>query len=41
MDMDQFFAAIRAKREKLETESTGEMFLIAGLGKAGIISVSW
>lgn len=35
MDMDQFFAAIRAKREKQETETTGEMFLIAGLGNPG------
>ena len=35
MDMDQFFAAIRAKRQKQETESTGEMFLIAGLGNPG------
>ena len=35
MDMDKFFAAIRAQRQKQETESTGEMFLIAGLGNPG------
>ena len=35
MDLDQFFAAIRAQREKQESEMTGEMFLIAGLGNPG------
>ncbi len=35
MDMDRFFAAIRAQRPKQESETTGEMFLIAGLGNPG------
>ncbi len=35
MDMDRFFAAIRAQRTKQETDITGEMFLIAGLGNPG------
>ena len=35
MDMDQFFAAIRAQRQKQESENTGEMYLIAGLGNPG------
>ncbi len=35
MDMEQFFAAIRAQREKKEEKSGGEMFLIAGLGNPG------
>ena len=35
MDMDQFFAAIRAQRQKQEESSDGEMFLIAGLGNPG------
>ena len=35
MDMDHFFAAIRAQRQKQETEVSGEMFLIAGLGNPG------
>ena len=35
MDMDQFFAAIRAQREKKEEAAGGEMYLIAGLGNPG------
>lgn len=35
MDMDQFFAAIRAQREKKEDAAPGEMYLIAGLGNPG------
>ena len=35
MDMNQFFAAIRAQREKTEETANGEMFLIAGLGNPG------
>ncbi len=35
MDMDQFFAAIRAQREKTEETTNGEMYLIAGLGNPG------
>lgn len=35
MDMDQFFAAIRVQREKNEEKTSGEMFLIAGLGNPG------
>ncbi len=35
MDMDQFFAAIRARRDKQESDVSGEMFLIAGLGNPG------
>ena len=35
MDMDQFFAAIRAQRQKQEESSDGERFLIAGLGNPG------
>ena len=35
MDLDKFFAAIREQRQKQETEMTGEMFLIAGLGNPG------
>lgn len=33
--MDQFFAAIRAQREKKEEAASGETFLIAGLGNPG------
>lgn len=35
MDMEQFFAAIRAQREKKEEAGGGEMYLIAGLGNPG------
>ena len=35
MDMDRFFEAIRAQRLKQESEVSGEMFLIAGLGNPG------
>ena len=35
VDMDQFFAAIRAQREKQEEKAGGEMYLIAGLGNPG------
>jgi len=35
MDMDQFFAAIRAQRQQKEAPADGEMFLIAGLGNPG------
>lgn len=35
MDMEQFFAAIRAQRQTQEKELTGETFLIAGLGNPG------
>ena len=35
MDMEQFFAAIRAQRQKQEETAGGEMFLIAGLGNPG------
>ena len=35
MDMDQFFAAIRAQRENKAQTAGGEMFLIAGLGNPG------
>ena len=35
MDMERFFAAIRAQREKSEGPAGGEMFLIAGLGNPG------
>ena len=35
MDMDRFFDAIRAQREKKEETAAGEMYLIAGLGNPG------
>ena len=35
MDMDRFFEAIRAQRLKQESEVSGEIFLIAGLGNPG------
>lgn len=35
MDMDKFFDAIRAKREKEESAAGGETYLIAGLGNPG------
>ena len=35
MDMDEFFAAIRAQREKKEESASGELYLIAGLGNPG------
>ena len=35
MDMEQFFEAIRAKRQKEETAAGGDVYLIAGLGNPG------